>query len=108
MIIVTIVALLAAESVQPGPTVIRRLSHSQNTNPVRTPLGDENRPADQFPQEDFINGFKIQSAAQDIPPLLAEAYDAAAEKLAERAFQAGQDVNRLIPCKPRSASDTAC
>ena len=103
----TIIALLAAETVAPKPA-IRRLTHSQYNNTVRDLLGDQTRPADQFPQEDFVNGFKNQTAAQDIPPLLAQAYDAAAEKLAERAFQAGQDPNQLIPCKPRSASDTFC
>jgi hypothetical protein len=87
---------------------VRRLTHSQYNNTVRDLLGDQTRPADQFPQEDFTNGFKNQSAAQDIPPLLAQSYDASAEKLAERAFQAGQDSNRIIPCKPRSASDIAC
>ena len=107
MISLTIIALLAAETVAPKPA-IRRLTHSQYNNTVRDLLGDQTRPADQFPQEDFVNGFKNQAAAQDIPPLLAQAYDAAAEKLAERAFQAGQDPNQLIPCKPRSASDTVC
>jgi hypothetical protein len=107
MILLTIVALLAADTIMAAP-VMRRLTHSQYNNTVRDLLGDQTRPADQFPQEDFTNGFKNQSAAQDIPPLLAEAYDAAAEKLAERAFQSGQDVNHLIPCKPRSVSDAAC
>ena len=54
----------------------------------------------QFPQEDFVNGFKNQIAAQDISPLLAEAYNTAAERLAKNAFLGGDDTNRLIPCKP--------
>jgi len=102
-----IIALLAAESVAPKPAM-RRLTHSQYNNTVRDLLGDQTRPADQFPQEDFVNGFKNQIAAQDVPPLLAQAYDAAAEKLADGAFPGGQDSNRLIRCNPRSASDAAC
>ena len=39
--------------------------------------------ASQFPPEDFVNGFKNQSVAQGIPPLLADSYNAAAERLAK-------------------------
>jgi uncharacterized protein DUF1592/uncharacterized protein DUF1588/uncharacterized protein DUF1595/uncharacterized protein DUF1585 len=42
-----------------------------------------------------------------MPPLLAEAYGAAAERLALNAFRAG-DVNGLVPCKPSSARDVKC
>jgi hypothetical protein len=82
---------------------LRRLTHSQYNNTVRDLLGDQTRPADAFPQEDFVHGFKNQIAAQDIPPLLAEAYNAAAERLAKSAFLGGLDTNHLIPCKPGTA-----
>src|SRR5262249_35086853 len=55
-----------------------------------------------FPPEDFINGFRNQSQAQSLSPLLIEAYSAAAERLARNAFHAG-DTRGLIPCKPSSA-----
>ncbi|HZT32988.1 MAG TPA: DUF1592 domain-containing protein [Bryobacteraceae bacterium] len=87
---------------------VRRLTHSQYNHTVRDLLGDQTNPADDFPQEDFLNGFKNQSAAQDIPPLLADAYAAAAERLARNAFQGGQDNGHLLPCRPRSAADAAC
>jgi hypothetical protein len=90
-----------------GPN-LRRLTHSQYNRTVRDLLGDRTLPADQFPPEDFVNGFKNQSAAQDIPPLLAQAYNAAAERLAKRAFSGGRDENRLLPCQPRSAADAEC
>jgi len=86
---------------------LRRLTHSQYNNTVRDLLGDFSRPADRFPPEDFVNGFKNQLRAQGMPPLLAEAYSAAAEKLALNAFRAG-DVNGLVPCKPASAGDARC
>ena len=79
---------------------LRRLTHSQYNNTVRDLLGDQTQPADSFPQEDFTHGFKNQISAQDISPLLAEAYNSAAERLAKSAFLGGQDTNRLIPCKP--------
>ena len=86
---------------------LRRLTHSQYNNTVRDLVGDYSRPADRFPPEDFVNGFKNQLRTQGMPPLLAEAYSAAAEKLALNAFRAG-DVNGLLPCKPASASDVKC
>ena len=87
---------------------VRRLSHSQYNNTVSDLLGDHTRPADQFPAEDFVNGFKNQVAAQDIPPSLAQVYANAAERLARTAFLGGRDDNKLIPCKPRSAGDAQC
>lgn len=86
---------------------LRRLTHSQYNNTVRDLVGDFSRPADRFPPEDFVNGFKNQLSTQGMPPLLAEAYSAAAEKLALNAFRAG-DVNGLVPCKPASAADAKC
>jgi len=70
-------------------------------------LGDHSRPADRFPPEDFVNGFKNQLRTQGMPPLLAEAYSAAAEKLALNAFRAG-DVNGLVPCQPSGPRDGKC
>jgi hypothetical protein len=98
-------ALFGAES--PSPQV-RRLTHNQYNNTVRDLLGDHTRPADQFPPEDFVNGFKNQVSAQDIPPLLAQIYANAAERLARTAFLGGRDDNQLIPCKPQSPADSAC
>ena len=79
---------------------LRRLTHSQYNNTVRDLLGDISAPANQFPPEDFINGFKNQAQSQSISPILAEAYSAAAEKLAAAAFRGGLDRRGLVPCKP--------
>src|SRR5437588_6545062 len=86
---------------------LRRLTNSQYNNTVRDLLGDYTRPGDQFPPEDFLNGFTNQMEGQSVPPLLAEAYPIAAEKLAANAFRRG-DNQKLIPCKPASANDRAC
>src|SRR6266545_8362819 len=91
--------LSATKTVSQPDQVLRRLTHSQYNNTVRDLLGDHSRPADRFPPEDFVNGFKNQLRTQGMPPLLAEAYSAAAEKLALNAFRAG-DVNGLVPCTP--------
>ncbi|MGH9657074.1 MAG: DUF1587 domain-containing protein, partial [Bryobacteraceae bacterium] len=81
---------------------LRRLTHSQFNNTVRDLLGDQTAPANQFPPEDFINGFRNQSQGQALSPLLIENYSAAAEKLAVNAFRGG-DTGALIPCKPSAA-----
>ena len=99
--------LASAATASAATQLLRRLTHSQYNNTVRDLLGDYSRPADRFPPEDFVNGFKNQVRTQGMPPLLAEAYGAAAEKLALNAFRAG-DVNGLVPCKPASARDAKC
>lgn len=99
--------LVAAGRPAKRGAALRRLTHSQYNNTVRDLLGDFTRPADQFPPEDFLHGFTNQAEGQSIPPLLAEAYTTAAEKLAANAFRFG-DRNKLIPCKPTSGKDAAC
>ena len=86
---------------------VRRLTHSQYDNTVRDLLGDFSRPAQRFPAEDFVDGFKNQLRHQGMPPLLVETYSTAAEKIALNAFRAG-DVNGVIPCKPSSPADIRC
>jgi hypothetical protein len=89
--------------VSKAPAVtLRRLTHSQYDNTVRDLLGDQTAPARQFPPEDFVNGFKDQYEAQNVSPLLEDAYSAAAEKLAANAFRSG-NTRGLIPCKPSPA-----
>src|SRR5262252_2068399 len=92
----------AAGSGPARPAALRRLTHSQYNNTVRDLLGDQSAPANQFPPEDFVNGFKNQYQSQNLPPLLFEAYSAAAERLARNAFQGG-DRRGLIPCKSSPA-----
>lgn len=91
---------------QVGP-ILRRLTNAQYNNTIRDLLGDESRLADQFPPEDFVNGFRNQYQSQNTSPLLSEAYSAAAEKLAKKAFLGG-DAKGLVPCKPKSVDDAVC
>lgn len=81
---------------------LRRLTNAQYNNTVRDLLGDVTAPANSFPPEDYIHGFKNQYEGQSLTPLLVEAYSAAAEKLARNAFRGG-DTRGLIPCKPSPA-----
>ena len=91
----------AGSAKKPEPE-LRRLTHSQYNHTVRDLLGDQTNPANQFPPEDFVNGFKNQSRGQSLSPLLIEAYSTAAERLARAAMQGG-DTRHLIPCKPSAA-----
>src|SRR5207248_1902636 len=81
---------------------LRRLTHSQFNRTVRDLLGDRSLPANQFPPEDFVNGFKNQYVAQSLSPLLEDCYSAAAEKLARTAFRNG-DSHGLIGCTPSAS-----
>lgn len=81
---------------------LRRLTVSQYNHTVRDLLGDQTGPANQFPPEDFVNGFKNQSRGQSLSPLLIENYSSAAERLAQAAFRGG-DTHHLIPCQPSLA-----
>jgi hypothetical protein len=86
------------------PLLVRRLTHSQYNHTVRDLLGEPSQPADAFPNEDFINGFKNQADGLGVSPLQAEAYSRAAERLALAAFRGG-DHRRLIPRAPASPTD---
>ncbi len=99
--------LSESEAVTKQGHLVRRLTHSQYDNTVRDLLGDYSRPAQHFPTEDYVDGFKNQLHYQSMPPLLIEAYSTSAEKLALNAFRTG-DINGLIPCKPASAKDVKC
>ncbi len=87
--------------------VLRRLSHNQYNRTVLDLLGDATNAARQFPPEVYVDGFKNQYAALSVPPLLAEAYSSAAERVATNAFRRG-DLHGLIPCRPPSEDDATC
>lgn len=82
---------------------LRRLTHSQYNHTVRDLLGDQTTPANRFPPEDFVNGFRNQYETQSLSPLLIEAYSAAAERLAANAFRGG-DTHGLLPCQEATAA----
>jgi len=90
-----------------APTaVLRRLTHAQYNNTVHDLLREASSPANQFPPEDFVNGFKDQYGNLSVSPIQSEAYARAAERLAANAFRRG-DSRGLLPCQA-SAADLAC
>lgn len=93
-----------AERLGLSKLTVRRLTHSQYNQTVRDLLGDQTRPADSFPQEDYVRGFKNQLEAQGISRLQAEAYGKAAERLALSAFRGGDHLG-LLPRQPAAPDD---
>ncbi|MBI4905011.1 MAG: DUF1592 domain-containing protein [Acidobacteria bacterium] len=91
-----------AEAAAKANPMLRRLTHSQYNNTVRDLLSDYSRPANRFPPEDFVDGFKNQTRHQSMSPLQIEAYSTAAERLTSNAFRTG-DNNGLIPCNTNDA-----
>ncbi len=80
-----------------GRAVLRRLTHQQYANTVRDLLKEATDVSDQFPPEDFVNGFKNQYQSQPLSPTLIETYSRTAERLAGNVFRRG-DSRKLIPC----------
>ena len=96
-----------AQQTEVSALTVRRLTHSQYNHTMHDLLGDQTQPANGFPKEDFIRGFKNQVEGLGISPLQAEAYGKAAERLARGAFRGG-DHHGLIPGQPASPDDSAC
>jgi hypothetical protein len=92
-------AVAGAEGEAAPKQLVRRLTHAQYDSTVRDLLGDYSKPAERFPPEDYVDGFKNQLTGQGMPPLLVETYSTTAERLALNAFRIG-DVNGLVPCAP--------
>src|SRR5687768_5229427 len=92
-------SLMSSEGEGAPKQLVRRLTHAQYDNTVRDLLGDYSKPAERFPPEDYVDGFKNQLTGQGMPPLLVETYSTSAERLALNAFRIG-DINGLVPCAP--------
>ena len=88
--------LIGSEGEAAPKQLVRRLTHAQYDNTVRDLLGDYSQPAERFPPEDYVDGFKNQLTGQGMPPLLVETYSTSAERLALNAFRIG-DINGLDP-----------
>jgi hypothetical protein len=84
---------------RPGPAPIRRLTRLEYNNTVRALLGDDTRLADGFVGEHVISGFDNNAEGAWMSRLLAEQYEAAAEKLA---IAAAADLDALLGCEPQT------
>src|SRR5438093_938959 len=71
----------------PGRVTIRRLNRNEYRNTIRDLIGIDFKPAEDFPTDDVGYGFDNIGDVLTLSPLLLEKYMAAAEKIAEQAFQ---------------------
>jgi len=86
----------------PGPSPLRRLTREEYDNTVAELASDASKPGKDFPPEARALGFNNIADAQTVTTLLAEAYQTAAEGIAERATK---NASTLLGC---SESDSAC
>jgi hypothetical protein len=70
----------------PGRVTIHRLNRSEYNNTVRDLLGTQQRPADNFPHDDYGYGFDNNADVLSLSPLLIELYADAAESLIDEAL----------------------
>ncbi|MCY1057352.1 DUF1592 domain-containing protein [Nannocystis sp. SCPEA4] len=92
--------------IEPGPSPIRRMNRREYDNTVFDLLGDDSRPAQNFPAEEEALGFNNNADALVVTSLLAEGYLAAAEALAENAVK---DLSALLHgCDVKTDGEAAC
>jgi hypothetical protein len=89
----------------PGAAPLRPLTRFQYDNIVRDLLGDDSAPAQSFPPENEVDGYRTYAAANQANPLLVESYLTVAESVAATAV-----ANRLATVAPcaEGADATAC
>lgn len=94
----------------PGRVTLRRLNRLEYNNTVRDLLGDDTRPADEFPRDDVSgDGFDNDGDVLALSPLLLEKYDAAARGLSEAALAEGSEARRrFLGCDPAVVGAEEC
>lgn len=88
----------------PGPAPLRRLTQAQYDNVVRDLIGDTTRPALGFPTDSTLGEFSNNATTLVVSPLLAQAYELAAESLSAQAVANPS----LFPCSPVNDGEDAC
>jgi hypothetical protein len=98
---------VCADAPSPGPSPLRRLTRFEYNNTARELLGDDSRPASQFPPEEIGNGFGNDATALAASQLLVEGYASAARKLALRATSA-ESFAAVVGCEPEPSNALEC
>jgi len=98
-------AASVCQSIDPGPSPIRRLTREEYDNTVRDLLGDTRRLGSGFPGEETTLGFNNNAETRSVSDVLMESYLDAAEKLAGDAVG---KLDMLLPCDPTTAGEDAC
>jgi hypothetical protein len=95
----------------PGRVTIRRLNRAEYNNTIRDLVGVTFQPAAEFPADDVGYGFDNIGDVLSLPPLLAEKYLSAAEKIIAAAFKSPKLRKRILgagaSAKPNDKKDAA-
>ncbi len=86
----------SCEVANPGPAPLHPLTRFQYDNAVRDLLGDTTRPAQVFPPENEVDGYRTYASANVANPLLVESYLTAAENVAAQAV--AERLPEVAPC----------
>ena len=93
----------------PGDATLRRLNRTEYNNTVRDLMGDETRPADDFPVDSAGVVFDNEVDVQTIPPVLVEQYARAAEQLAAAALaEDSPERARILTCDGAGETHDTC
>jgi hypothetical protein len=93
----------------PGALSIRRLTRDEYDNTVRDLLGDDTRPARDFPADVGSLGFDNNAASLSIPPVLVEKLEIAADALVEATWKReASGTKRVRICEPVAPQDRDC
>jgi hypothetical protein len=103
-------ACTGQETLEPGPTVIRRLNRVEFDNTVldlfgATLLGNLVNPAKDFPPEEVELGFDNNGRALTVTPRLAEDFMKAAEAISRRVTE---QLPTLLNCDPAVTGEAVC
>lgn len=88
---------------KPGAAPLRPLTRFQYDNILRDLLGDATNPAQAFPPENEVDGYRTYAGANAANPLLVQKYLLVAESVAHDAVT--QRLDRIAPCT--AGADTA-
>jgi hypothetical protein len=88
---------------KPGAAPLRPLTRFQYDNILRDLLGDVTSPAQAFPPENEVDGYRTYAGANPANPLLVQKYLTVAESVARDAVT--QRLDRIAPCA--AGADTA-
>jgi hypothetical protein len=95
----------AAAGVHPGPSPLRRLTHAEYDATIRDLLGDTSAPGRGFPADERRDGFDNNAGALVVSDVLAERYEAAAERLSANAVR---NLPALLQCDPVARGEDVC
>jgi len=94
----------------PGRVTLRRLNAREYDNTIRDLIGIDLKPSvsQEFPADEWGDGFDNDGDILTTSPLLFEKYLSAAELVIETAFADPTARTKIMPCEPSGATEATC